>query len=196
MPDDLNQRCVQLGWVMGTGENFDVKKEYLIQPDGFVISTKATDFHKISQASAAVAGYPLRDVLIEFINDVCELLRQNGRIACHHLEFDCGIIAQKLQRCDLMEQLAIFKRAARAGLCTMDPEVGRYGLQCAQQAGGPETAKDAMRLPKLVGFVCPQFRHLLQGHHSAGVDAELHYKVARAVQHLANPRTSTGALTT
>ena len=186
-PDDLNQRCVQLGWVMRLGEKLDVKKEYLIQPSDYIIAEKATSFHKITHAAAAASGRPLRDVLVEFIDDVRELLRRSGRIACHHLEFNCGILAKELTRCDLMEQYAVLKQAACSGLCTMDPEVGRYVLQRVQQEGGPESAKSTMSLRKLVSHVCPQFGYLLRDHHSAGVDAELHYKVARAVQRLAAP---------
>ena len=69
----------------------------------------------------------------------------------------------------------------------MDPEVGRYVLQRAQQQDGPESAKSAMSLRKLVSHVCPQFGYLLKNHRSAGADAELHYEVARAVQRLAAP---------
>ena len=185
-PEDLNQRCVQLGWVMGQNERLDVKKEYLIQPTDYTVAEKATKFHKITHAAGA-GGRPLRDVLAEFIDDVRELLRRGGRIACHHLEFDCGILAKELKRCDLMEQHAVLKQAACSGLCTMDPEVGRYVFERMQQEGGPESAKNAMSLRKLVNHVCPQFGYMLKNHHSAGVDAELHYNVARAVQRLAAP---------
>ena len=186
-PADLNQRCVQLGWVMGRSESLDVKKEYLIQPADYIIAKKATEFHKITHAAAEACGRPLRDVLVEFIDDVRELLRRSGRIACHHLEFDCGILAQELTRCDLMEQRTILKQAACSGLCTMDPEVGRYVLERMQQEGGPESAKNAMSLRTLVNHICPQFGYMLKNHHSAGVDAELHYNVARALQRLAAP---------
>ena len=125
------------------------------------------------------------------MDDVRELLHRHGRIACHHLEFDCGIIAQELKRCDLMEELVVLKQAGRAGLCTMDPEVGRYVLECAQQEGGPERTKGAMPLRKLVSLACPELGHLLKEHHSAGMDAELHYKVARSMQRLATPPAST-----
>ena len=95
--EDLNQRCVQLGWVVGLGDKFSVKKEYLITPSDYIISDKATKFHKISHAEALASGRPLRDVLIEFIEDVRSLLRHKGRVVCHNLEFDCGILATELK---------------------------------------------------------------------------------------------------
>ena len=194
--EDLNQRCVQLGWVVGLGDKFSVKKEYLITPSDYIISDKATKFHKISHAEALASGRPLRDVLIEFIEDVRSLLRHKGRVVCHHLEFDCGILATELKRCALMEEYTVLQQAAHAGLCTMDPEVGRYVLQRAEQEGGPESGKNTLSLRKLVSHVCPEFGFLLKDHHSAGIDAELHYQVGRAVQHLATPPTGTVSVAT
>ena len=190
-PEDLNSRCVQLGWVMGIGGKFSLKKEYFITPSDYTISEKATKYHNISHEQAVANGRPLRDVLTEFIEDVRMLLHRSGRLACHHLEFDCGILAKELMRCGLMEQYTILQQAARSGLCTMDPEVGRYVLQRSQQEGGPESGKNTLSLRELVSYVCPEFGDLLKNHHSAGVDAELHYKVARALQRLAAPPAET-----
>ena len=64
------QRIVQLGWVVGKVDvdgELALSKEYLVKPEGFDISTKATGHHKINHSKAVEEGRPLRDVLEEFM---------------------------------------------------------------------------------------------------------------------------------
>ena len=69
----------------------------------------------------------------------------------------------------------------------MDPGIGRYVRELGQEDGGPATAKNALPLKELVRRLLPGSSHLLAGHHSAGVDADLHYRVARALHKLVTP---------
>ena len=47
-----------------------VIKSYLVKPDGFEISKKATNFHNISHEAACQEGVPLREVPCLFMEDV------------------------------------------------------------------------------------------------------------------------------
>ena len=66
-----------------------------MRPDGFQISQKATDFHKIAHRTAETEGAALDAVLAEFLADLLYVVdEKHGRLVCHHLEFDMGIIAE------------------------------------------------------------------------------------------------------
>ena len=87
--DNLNyQRIVQLGWVVSKvvveGE-LALSKEFLVKPEGFDISTKATGHHKINHSQAVEEGRPLRDVLEEFMRDVIDVHEQGGRVVAHQV---------------------------------------------------------------------------------------------------------------
>ena len=92
---DLEAHVVQIGWVFGPGGPQCTVKERLVRPDGFQISQKATDFHKIAHRTAETEGAALDAVLAEFLADLFYVVdEKQGRLVCHHLEFDMGIIAE------------------------------------------------------------------------------------------------------
>ena len=95
-------------------------------------------------------------------------------MVAHHLTFDAGIIDRELARCGLHDYQKEWANAARAGCCTMDPEIGRWVRGCFGRDTGPETAKNTMRLKELAGWLIPRNAELLAKHHTAGADAELH----------------------
>ena len=61
-------------------------KEYIVNPDGFVVSAKAEKKHGISHQTAVSEGLPLATVLGMFMKDVAALQRQGGRLVCHQME--------------------------------------------------------------------------------------------------------------
>ncbi len=174
-PEDLAARVVQLGWAVGgvDGSSPDVK-ESLIRPDGFVVSAKAEDYHGISHSRAEAEGRALKTVMSEFMADMQDVQSRGGRVVCHHLEFDAGIIDNELSRCGLEHLRPEWATAVRKGCCTMCPEIGRWVRGCFGRDTGPPTAKNTMRLKELAGWLIPGSAELLAKHHTAGADAELH----------------------
>ena len=64
--------------------------------------------------------------------------------------------------------------AARAGRCSLDPDVGRWVRMGLGIEVRSETAEDVLSLAELVKHVLPSRADLLQKQHQAGIDAELH----------------------
>ncbi len=174
-PKDFESRIVQLGWAIWKKDAPIQVKERLIRPDGFCISAKAERFHKISQSMAERDGLALKDVLAEFLGDVREVQKQGGRLCCHHLEFDGNIIQREMERCgaDTLD----FCKMLRQGCCTMSPEIGRWLKECFGEDAGPNTAKNTMKLSVMVKWLLPNCAPLLQKHHTAGADADLHVRL-------------------
>ena len=65
------------------------------------------------------------------MKDVTDAVQLGGRLVCHHLEFDCGIITHELRRAGLGDSCSIWEEIARAGFCTMAPEVGDWTARSA-----------------------------------------------------------------
>ena len=95
-------------------------------------------------------------------------------------EFDAGIIANEMARCGMTTASGIFETIAREGLCTMDPQLGRW-LREAWGEGDDNKLMNALSLKELVNKLLPEHRALLTHHHTAGVDALLHRKLAYAL---------------
>ncbi len=91
----------------------------------------------------------------------------------HHLEFDAGIIDCELNRCGLAALREEWRRIARDGFCTMNPELGRWMRVTSGREVGPPTAKHCEGLPATVQVLLPNKSLLLAGLHDAGCDAEL-----------------------
>ena len=74
-----------------------------------------------------------------------------------------------------------FVAAARKGLCTMDPQIGRWLREAWGEDSGKAEAMNAFKLKDLVQKLLPECVELLKQHHSAGADARLHRKLAYAL---------------
>jgi len=182
VPSDLEARIVQLGWSFGTPGKKATVKEIMICPDGYQISQKATNYHKISHEHATTNGKPLKNALIEFMDDLQYVVEtKKGRIVCHHIEFDAGIIANEMLRCNMFNLLDRFKDVVRNGLCTMDHNIGKWLMQCHGEDTGSSTTMNVLSLKKIVDLVLPEERQLLEKHHSAGVDSLLVRRIAYAL---------------
>ena len=188
-PSDLEVRIVQLGWSFGPPSEDATIKEVLICPEGFEISEKATKYHGISNELVKTHGISLKDALNDFMNDAASVIDKNGRMVCHHLEFDAGIIANEMKRCGMFESMDTFEEYARRGLCTMDPYIGRWLMQCYGEDVGPSTAMNVLSLTKLVELTLPEEKHLLEKRHSAGVDSNLVRKLAYTLCRLSKKKT-------
>ena len=181
-PVDFEARIVQIGWAFGPPGETTTLKEYVVCPTDFNISEKATKYHNISHEHARQNGKPARDVLTEFMSDLNHVIQiRHGRLVCHHLEFDAGIIMKELLRCDMQHDARMFDPIVRMGLCTMDPGIGRWLTQCSGEDQGASQTMNVLKLRTVVELILPEKTQLLDRIHNAGVDALLHRDVAYAL---------------
>ena len=170
-------RMLQLGWALARIDAsfkeivIEKRSERMVYPHGFTISPGATAVHKIDQAQAEREGEPLERVLTDFMDVVRVVVERGGRIVAHNLNFDATIIYNELANCGLERYQAEWSKAAKAGCCTMDPEIGKYLRTCFGQDTGQE--RNTMSLKGLVRTLLPGSAPLLEKHHTAGADAEL-----------------------
>ena len=174
--DDVEfARIVQLGWAIATASRDAevTSKGYFVQPKDFEIAERAKACHGITQEHALQQGRPLINVLEEFMHDVLQAVSKGGRLCAHQFEFDAGVIEQELRRCGLHDLEAEWRRIARCGYCTMNPEVGRWLKQNAGHDTGPETKQHTLGLTytmRLLGLCPDTFQHR---HHDAKNDAAM-----------------------
>ena len=95
-------------------------------------------------------------------------------------EFDAGILINEFNRY-LPDEKKWFKEFVEAGLCTMDPAIGRW---LYQMQGIDLRAAESMpcwKMKNLVTHLIPEEAHLLEQHHAAGTDANPHRKIGYAL---------------
>ncbi len=84
-------RLIQLGWVIGPTDSttpVEVKTVFVKPASDFVVSSKATAFHKISHERVVQEGRPLGETLRDFMNDVVSVYQRGGRVVAHQ---DCNV---------------------------------------------------------------------------------------------------------
>ena len=64
------------------------------------------------------------------MRDAARVDEMGGRVVIHHLEFDAGIIDAELQRYGLQQWCEQWRKIARKGFCTMDPDVMHWPQLC------------------------------------------------------------------
>ena len=83
-------RLIQLGWVIGPTDSptpVDVTTVLVKPTDDFLVSSKATAFHKISHEKVVQEGRPLRETLCDFMKDVVSVYERGGRVVAHQEQF-------------------------------------------------------------------------------------------------------------
>lgn len=183
-PAKLQARAVQLGWIISSKSSVLIHKERMIKPVGFQIEQKAIDFHGISHTEAASHGFPLEEVLKEFLADLFEARSRGARIISHHLEFDAGILANELDHAGMSEQRSDWLDFVREGFCTMDPDVGRWVRECCAMETAFESNRNIMTLPALASALRPYGQWPDWTPHRAGSDARMHLAVYDALVEL------------
>ena len=94
-------RMVQLAWQCHDIEgNFLFAKNHVITPDGYTIPEDVVAVHGISTEIAHEKGIPLKDALLDFMEDV----RKAKYIIGHNVSFDINIVGCELLRCEMDEQ--------------------------------------------------------------------------------------------
>lgn len=170
-------RMIQLGWVVGclaADAPPEISKDKFVQPEGFEVSARATNYHKLTHAQVVEGGEPLTEVLRDFMEDIISAFKRGGRVVAHHLEFDAGIIKNELARCGLHDFADQWASMVRRGTCTMDPEIGRWARTCFGKEAGPETSKPIVGLKQMMHWFVPGGGPLVAKHHDAGADAQMH----------------------
>lgn len=178
-PLDLQQRIVQIGWVVGDLDTSapPQPEQYIVRPDGFEISEKAAAKHGINHEKALAEGLPLSDVLGEFMRAMAHMSEKGGRVVIHHLEFDAGIIDKELGNAGLGNWSELWRGIARHGFCTMDPDIAAWVHLCKGRDPSPEDCKPVLNLTEAVKLLLPnseEVQALMRLRHTAGADAQLH----------------------
>ena len=184
-PAKLQARIVQLGWVVGEINGNPVRKERIVKPIDFQIEDKAARFHGISHEHAMADGLPLPQVLEEFLDDMLAASLGGGRMICHHLEFDAGIIANEIDRAGLGSRKHEWETFACQGFCTMDACIGKWLRECAGWETRAEPHLNIMKLPAMVEALRPyrsSWPPWVQ--HTAGDDAQTHFAIYEALVEL------------
>ena len=190
--EDFNFNIVQIGFAIGAtseGSPLEECKERLVLPEGYAISAKATDKHGITTERALREGLPMRDVLAEFMSAAIRVRDRGGRLVAHHCEFDAGVIARHLRDNGYDEWGRQWKEIATEAICTMDLDTWEWLHRTfgREREQGEKTLvmglKDAV---KLVLSRSPEAMALLQEHHTAGADAQMHRLLYIAFRTLAS----------
>ena len=171
-------RIVEIAWVIGPSDRSrppDINKSRLVCPDGFQISSKATDkCHKITNEMALRDGVPLAVALCDFMRDVTDAFARGGKLVSHHIEFDAGIISHELRRCGFESLQTAWDKVAGKGVCTMHPEIGEWVQRCANT----ERDNHVLSLDTLASMTLHADHVALKApRHRAGPDAMLTYLI-------------------
>ncbi|WP_430817800.1 DNA polymerase III subunit alpha [Carboxylicivirga sp. RSCT41] len=93
-------RMVQLAWQCHDVEgNFLFAKNHVITPDGFVVPEDVVSVHGISTEIAQEKGIPLKEALLDFMQDV----KRSKFIIGHNVSFDINIVGCELLRSEMDE---------------------------------------------------------------------------------------------
>ena len=179
--DELNRlRIVQLGWTATAADGKVTIKGYVVQPSNFIITPDATEKHNISHEKAVEKGRPLATVLREFMEDVSESMKRQGRVVAHHIEFDAGLVLRELHRCGLHGLANEWASIAKHGFCTFNPIVGRWIKEASGLEVG-ERSQPAPGLQQLLRLLVPSSKEQ-HTPHDAGSDADIARKIYLAIR--------------
>jgi DNA polymerase III epsilon subunit-like protein len=147
-------RLVQIAWLCCDQEGEATEsREYLLKPQGFKISRKATELHGITTERALREGVDLAPVL----DQLSEAARRSRIVVGHNLDFDVKIVQAEWIRVGKKNAFA-----RKRQYCTMKAATdycqipGRYGY----------------KWPKLHELHTKLFGHGFDGAHGALADAE------------------------
>lgn len=145
-------RVVQLSYIVFDEETELVCEDFIVKPDGFVISDEVAEIHGITQEMALEKGLPLIDVMKKFRADInsCDVL------IAHNISFDVNVVGAEFIRLDEdPEGFAIISQ-----LCTM-----KAGTRLCRLPG-----KFGYKWPKLSELHLYLFGETFEGAHNALVD--------------------------
>lgn len=96
-------RLVQIAWLCCDEAGAEVaSREYIIRPEGFVITRQASNVHGITTKRAQAEGVDLQPVLEEF----SEAAMPADTVVGHNVDFDTKIVGAELIRADMKDVFA------------------------------------------------------------------------------------------
>ena len=119
--------------------------------------------------------------MAEFISDIFTLAEKGAKVVIHHLEFDATIISRELERVGLTWAQETWARIARAGVCTMDPGIGKWLRESSAMEIANSFNANTLKLVDVAEAVGVQAKSVDGRLHAAGFDARLHASVYRAL---------------
>lgn len=115
------------------------------------------------------------------MDDVLHVRTNGGQLVSHHLEFTAGVIANELARCQMLDFKNAWSSIAKDGLCTMDPEIGRWIRLCLNRETGCNTTKNTLPFKELVRYVVPQADRYLKRKTCTSEDAAMVTELVQAL---------------
>ncbi|TAJ14654.1 DNA polymerase III subunit alpha [Marinilabiliaceae bacterium JC017] len=148
-------RMVQLAWQCHDLKgNFLYAKNHVITPDGYTIPEEVVNVHGISTEIALEKGIPLKEALLDFIEDV----KKSKFVIGHNIEFDINIVGSELLRCEMEEIMT-----GAPQLCTKIESTEYCAI--VNKRGG-------FKWPTLTELHLKLFRVPFQEAHNAAADVE------------------------
>jgi DNA polymerase III epsilon subunit-like protein len=102
-------QIVTISWILSDGNNSQFSN-FLVKPDGWLITKEAENIHGISQIHAEQNGIPLKLVLKEFL----KIYNNCDAIIAHNLSFDLNVIKSSF----LSQNLPVY--LSKKAFCTME----------------------------------------------------------------------------
>ena len=147
-------RIVSLAWQIGTESGFlSHGGQALIQPDGYIIPNGAAAINGITQERAIQHGFPIRQVLTDFLRDAAGV----KMIVCHNVRFDIGCVVAECRR--LREDNGAQELMGIPTFCTMN-----NGIEIAKKPGD--------RWPSLTELHLALFGEPYANPHTASADVK------------------------
>ena len=120
-------RLAQLGWILCDPEGIpESSQEYIIKPNGFIISRDAIKKHGITTERALIEGVDLQPAL----NEYSKVVKTVRVMVAHNISFDEKVVGAEFFRAGMMNVLERKKH-----YCTMKGSAdycklpGRYGFK-------------------------------------------------------------------
>lgn len=145
-------RLVQISWIL-TDENANIisQKNFIIKPNGFVISKTSSDIHRITTEKAVKEGLDLSIVLDLFDSD----LKQADIIIGHNIDFDIKVVRAEMYRLKRTDNLV-----GKNTICTMKSTTDFCKIQ----------GKYGYKYPKLQELYIKLFGHGFEEAHDSQAD--------------------------
>lgn len=104
-------RMVQIAWMIFNENKTLIKRaNKIIKPEGFTIPEEIAKIHRITTERAIEEGYDLKEVLLEFNEDI----ENNDYLIAHNIAFDEAIISSEFLRKEMESNLNSIEK-----ICTM-----------------------------------------------------------------------------
>ena len=95
-------RMVQLAWIIYDENGSEIKRRnYIIKPEGFIIPQESIDIHRITNERAHAEGHDLKEVLLEFSQDLLE----HSYLIAHNLTYDENVVGCEFFRKEVENNL-------------------------------------------------------------------------------------------